>query len=111
MDDFNNDILDGARTAFIDENFESSNYMKPVSYVYNCKILAGESQYKPFLFSVFHIIQNPCLLKETKILRQILKQSTIVLHENATVVTFLWSAISLQSTHWQPTVRWTVGFG
>ena len=29
MDDFNNDILDGARTAFIDENFESSNYLKP----------------------------------------------------------------------------------
>ncbi|WP_461463714.1 DUF3427 domain-containing protein [Methanobrevibacter sp.] len=29
MVDFNNDIIDGARTAFIDENFESSNYLKP----------------------------------------------------------------------------------
>ena len=29
MTDFNDDILDGARTAFIDENFESSNYLKP----------------------------------------------------------------------------------
>ena len=29
MEDFNNEILDGARTAFIDENYESSNYLKP----------------------------------------------------------------------------------